>query len=210
MKKLSCFAVAALSIVILSGCGQSGSGSMQEGATETLSFYLQMPDDILSMTHGGELGLKLAPADIAMLPEAELGNSLAMTAFIRDADGVPVGTASELEYFPEGQGPGDTWEVYWTIFIPGRGSIYGFELERIPDEHLPIFATLAGGEDWFGDGVVGQVGAGPTPDGYGIILGGNGEFANISGKFAEFATLTGLTLDGELHGSLELRFIIDR
>ena len=210
MNRCSLKLAAVLLLFALSGCGDSSSESMQEGETETLSFFLQMPDDILSMTHGGAIGMKLTPAGITTLPEAQLHDSLAMTALLRDADGVPVGTAAELEYFPNGMGPGDTWQVYWTIFIPGRGSIYGYELEAIPNEHLPIFETLAGGQDWFGEGIVGKVGAGPTPDGYGVILGGNGEFANISGKFAEFATLTGLTLDGELHGTLELRFIIDR
>lgn len=196
----------------LAGCGQPALESPASEATETevLSVYLRLPDDILSMTHGGAVGMKLEPAGISPLPEAELHESLAMTGILRDENGVPIGTGAELEYFPNGQAPGVTWEVYWTIFIPGRGSIYGYELEAVPEEHYPIFETLGGGEDWFGEGIVGKVGAGPTADGYGVILGGSGEFENVRGKFAEFAELTGLTLDGELHGTMELRFIIEK
>lgn len=65
-------------------------------------------------------------------------------------------------------------------------------------------------QDWFGDPILGKVAAGPTEDGYGVILGGNGEFENVTGKCSEFAELAGLTLEGELHGTLELRFIIER
>lgn len=207
------------SAFILFGCGQATQEepqgpevmeASQATETETISFYLNLPEDILSLTHGGRVGMELTPAGIPALPASELGDSLAMTGLLRDENGTPVGTGAELEYFPEGQAPGTTWEVYWTIFIPGRGSIYGYELEAVPEEHYPVFETLMGGEDWFGEAILGKVGAGPRPDGYGVILGGNGEFENVTGKFAEFANLTGLTLDGELHGTMELRFIIDK
>jgi len=210
MKKPVFALLAAFAISGVSGCGESVLDSPDSGESETLSFYLRLPDDILSLTHGGAVGMKLAPEGIVPLPESELHQSLAMTGLLRDANGVPIGTGAELEYFPDGQAPGVMWEVYWTIFIPGRGSIYGYEQEAVPEEHYPIFETLAGGEDWFGDPILGKVGAGPTPDGYGVILGGNGDFENVRGKFAEFAELTGITLDGELHGTMELRFIIEK
>ena len=209
MRKLTMTSVLLVSFVTLTACGQ-GNSDAQSAETETISFYLRLPDDIVSLTHGGDVGLKRSPQDIAMLPSRELGKSLAMTGILRDETGTPVGTGAELEYFPDGQAPGVTWEVYWTVFVPGRGSIYGYEQEAVPPEHFEIFEHVAGGSDWSGPGIVGRVAAGPRSDGFGVILGGDGEFANAKGAMAEFAELTGLTTDGELSGTMELRFILEK
>lgn len=178
----------------------------QSAGAETLVLRLDMPRDVLSVTHGGAIGLPLAPPDIKPLRGDAIKDAFVLTAIVRDADGQPVGIASEIEHFPQGK-DGD-WHAWWTLMIPGRGSLYGYEIEAVPDAHKAVFATAAGGKDWAGT-ITARVATGPAASGDGIIAGGTGEFAGAVGTMSEWATLTGLTRHGAMSGYLEIRVNYD-
>jgi hypothetical protein len=167
-----------------------------------------MPEDVISVTHGGAVGLKPYPEGVPPLADPALKTALALTVRIRNKDGEVIGFASELEDFPNGKDPAAKWNAWWTIVIPGRGALFAFEEEAIPAAHAPAFQSVAGGENWEGS-IGAQVAVGPGEDGRGVILGGDGAFAGASGSVAEFTTLKGLTTDGVMTGVLELRVSFD-
>lgn len=178
-----------------------------EGRSET--FFVRMPGDVISVTHGGAVGLKPFPEGVPALTDPALKTALALTVRIRNEEGEVIGFASELEDFPGGKDPAAKWNAWWTVVIPGRGSLFAFEEEAIPAAHAPAFESVAGGKDWQGS-IGAQVAVGPGKDGKGVILGGEGEFAGARGSIAEFTTLEGLTTDGVMTGVLELRVTLKR
>lgn len=173
-------------------------------AAEELVLRLDMPGDVISVTHGGAIDLPLYPEGISAL-EPELAPDFVLTAKLRNSDGKIIGLASEIEHFPNGK-DGD-WQAWWTVVIPGRGSLLGYEIERVPAEHHEAFAAAARGRDWTGR-ATGRVAAGPSPSGDGVIVGGTGEFAGAIGTFSEWATLASMGADGRMRGYLELRINI--
>ncbi len=174
-------------------------------AAETMTFTIDMPTDVLAITHGGAVGLAPYPAGIAPLPP-ELETAFVLTAIVRDETGTAIGVATELEEFPGGNH--DQWRAWWTVTIPGRGTIIGYETEAIAASHEEIFAQVAAGNDWTGD-VMARVANGPRADGTGLILAGTGEFEGATGSFAEWTRLTGLSRAGVMRGTMELRVVID-
>lgn len=176
---------------------------------QVMNFFMDGSNgDLLSLTHGGAVGLATTPDGIAMIQEELLQPGLALTSILRNADGDAVALASEIEFFPNGQKPGVEWETYWTLYIPGQGSLFGFETEAIPAEHIPPFVQRAEGTAWSGS-IRAKIGSGPRDDGWGVIIGGTGDFEGATGKFAEFYTLKNLPLEGGIQGVLELEIILD-
>jgi hypothetical protein len=182
-----------------------GTPAVVQASGRNETFYIDMPGDVLSVTHGGAVGLAVFPASIQPLP-AELKSGFALTTLVRNEKGVPIGFASEMEDFPEG--PSKPWLSWWTVVIPGRGTIFGYEIESVPDAHKEIFAKVAAGGDWTGK-VTARIASGPRADGEGIIIGGTGDYAGATGTLSEWTTLTGLTRAGKMSGTMELRVHID-
>lgn len=166
-------------------------------------FHLEMPTDGLATTHNGRHILPTAPAGIAQLTEPAIASGLLLIAKLRNEQGEIVGTASEAEWFPHPEDTSQPWHATWTIMIPGRGHIVGYEQERVSPTAARIFATVAAGEEWRGE-FYEQVAVGPLPSGDGVILGGSGEFAGATGTLSEFARLHRMTPDGVMHGRIEL------
>ena len=143
------------------------------------------------------------PKDIAHID----GPGLALISQVRDIDGAIVGVASELEDFSSGGGPasGQAWDTYWTISIYGRGSLFLYEQERVLPEHIKIFSDIRSSDvDWTGNDVK-ATNVGPSPDGFGIVIGGTGEFEGATGVFEEIITMRRFTTAGLLDASVELR-----
>lgn len=166
-------------------------------------FYFEMPGDGLAMTHNGRHLLPSGPPGIAHLTEPAIASGLLLIAKLRNERGEIVGTASEAEWFPNPEDMSQPWHATWTIMIPGRGHIVGYELERVSPAAAQIFAKVAAGEEWRGE-FYEQVAVGPLPSGDGVILGGSGEFAGATGTLSEFARLQRMTPDGVMHGRIEL------
>ena len=97
----------------------------------------------------------------------------------------------------------EPWHATWTIMLPGRGHVVGYELEKRDADASQIFAQVAAGQEWNGE-FYEQVAVGPLPSGDGIILGGTGEFAGATGTLSEWVRLHRMTPDGMMHGRLEL------
>jgi len=195
-----------LSIIVI--LMASGTGYTAEPGSATESFYIDLPADGIAITHGGDMALAPGPPGIALLQETQIKNGLALLAKLRDVNSVVIGFASELETFPEGAdllSEGVVWDTDWTLMIPGRGSLYLSQQEHSGELGakvvIPVRET---GEAWRGEWTVTTT-VGPRPDGYGVIVGGAGEFAGAAGKFLEIVTLTGFEPGGIMVGRVELR-----
>lgn len=173
----------------------------------TVSFFMQGPADFISLSHSGAAPIKLTPSDIRPLLSSRDGNSLALTAILRDRNGEVVGLASELEDFPisDDFDGASVWDTYWTVVINGRGALLLHEKESLGPEVGRVFAeTLQGTQDWTGN-LVHASNVGPSPDGFGVIVGGTGEFEGATGFFEEIGTLRRFTPKGDLEATIELR-----
>jgi len=176
----------------------------------TESFFVDLPAQGVTLTHGGRIGLQPSPPGIATFHEPNLKNSLALLVKIRNAEGTVVGFASELEVFPEpseavqGLENDAKWQTDWTLVIPGRGGLFLHQQEHT-GAGAPMFQHVAEtGTDWVGDITI-TTSAGPRDDGRGVIVGGWGEFENVRGSFLEIDHFTRYTVAGNLIGSIEVR-----
>ena len=93
----------------------------------------------------------------------------------------------------------------WSIIVPGRGALHLYQTENnwrlFKQVLLPMLIT---GKDYDGE-FTGVNTLGPL-DGYrGLVVGGTGEFAGITGSFIEIGTLRHMTPDGTMSGVMELR-----
>lgn len=189
-------------------------GNAEEGlAEEPLSFYLRTTQDLLSISHGGVIPLGNYPEGIPTLAKTGIPDMLAFTATLRDANGQHIGVASELEDFPNHtpnyKGP-YIWDTLWTLMIHNRGSLYLVQQEKMAEEDIAMFLRVKEtGETWEGETPPHSTTYGPLPEGYGIIVGGSGEFEGATGKFQEIATLYSFTPEGVLDAKLELRLWLD-
>ncbi len=174
-----------------------------------IEFNLEIPGDILAMTHGFTGSIKRVPENITSLENSSISNMIGVVARIRDRDGKPAGLASELEIFPDDSGPrpGMTWKTHWTITTP-EGSLLIYETEAVPLAHIPAFASVIAGNDWSGS-IFADVSSGPHPTGRGVIIDGTGIYAGARGTFNERVELRQLTTDGEMVGTMYLQIYLD-
>ncbi len=175
-----------------------------------IEYSIELPGDVLSLTHGFAGGIGPMPDAITTLENSTISDMLAFTGRIRDRDGNLVGLASELEIFPDANGirPDMTWKTDWTVTTP-QGTLFMHENERIPAAHLPAFETVAGGEAWTGS-LPAQVSVGPHPSGRGVIVGGTGLYAGATGTFVEKVDLRGLTPEGDMAGVMYVQIFLDK
>ncbi|MCC7414397.1 MAG: hypothetical protein IT495_22470 [Gammaproteobacteria bacterium] len=190
--------------VLLSLVVRSGVATARQAGE---SFFMELPDDGIAFTHGGNMALAAGPPGVALLSEPRVQSGLAILAKLRDASGEVVGFASELEVFPPGADMLQevVWDTDWTLVIPGRGSLYLRQQEHSGELGAKvIIPTRESGESWRGEWIVTTT-VGPRADGRGVIVGGAGEFEGATGSFLEIVTLTGFDLPGILLGRVELR-----
>ncbi|HJP40011.1 MAG TPA: hypothetical protein QF499_12930 [Gammaproteobacteria bacterium] len=67
-----------------------------------VSFFMEAPSDLVSISHGGHVGIALFPAEIPSMAGTPIPNTLLLTARVRDTNGKISGITSELETFPDG------------------------------------------------------------------------------------------------------------
>lgn len=190
-----------LTMAVLASLG-AGAAVAGEGERREV-FYFEMPGDGLAMTHNGRQLLPSGPPGIGLLTEPAIASGLLLIAKLRNEQGELVGTASEAEWFPNPEDMTQPWHATWTIMIPGRGHVVGYELERVSPTAAQIFAKVAAGEEWNGE-FYEQVAIGPQAGGNGVILGGSGDFTGATGTLTEWARLSRMTPDGVMHGRIEL------
>jgi len=200
-------AVFSLGLVLLVQIPQPATAA---NSPDFIEFTINVPEDVLSMTHGFNTGLMKIPPTITSLSGSADQSMLAVTARLRNAGGEFVGIASELEVFPDAIGPrpGMSWKTDWTITTK-QGSLFIYQEERVPDAHIPAFSQLASGQNWHGS-IIANISSGPHPSGRGIIIGGTGVYAGRTGTFIERVDLTGLTTKGEMLGVMYLQIYLDK
>lgn len=180
--------------------------------SQAISFFIEMPEDGISLTHGGALAIRAMPPGIATLRDTPIPNALALTTLLRDSERRVVGLATELEEFPLSPAPeGEpVWDTYWTLMIVGRGSLLLHEKESLGPTVGRIFREAASeGRGWAGSHTESST-VGPLPDRNGEIVGGTGDFAGASGTFREIGTLRSLSSEGEIEATIELRLELNQ
>ncbi len=207
---ITSLALAAIALGAPAALSDANSEPGQPSQPVSLSVFLRGPDDLISITHGGQVGIARHPEGILDLADSPVQGTLALTARVRDTEGNIIGIASELEHFTTiPVEPGVPWHTYWTVVLPGRGSIYGHELEQLSEDILEAFSSaLSEGRAWVGE-LTAQETVGPLSGHRGLIVGGTGEFEGVRGSFVEVNTLRRFTSEGVLYGTLNLRFTFE-
>ena len=198
--------------IIVSSFAVFANDNTQKGTGQQLSFFMEVPEDVLSMTHGNSVPLASFPKGIPSLAGTKIDNMLAFTAKVRDQSGQFVGVASELEDFPQDKQSKSpmVWDTLWTVMLKGRGSLFLVQQEIMITEDAQMFAeAISSGTSWVGKKTHATT-YGPLVGARGVVRGGTGEFANTSGSFQEIVTLKKFTPQGELTAGIELRIWFDQ
>lgn len=216
MPKLYSVRTILIGLVVVAVAGCSMGSDANKAKRETISYFIEVPADFISLTHGGKLPLKISPAGILSLENSPISNTLALTTRLRDKEGRLVGITSELEDFavagraPVAKGAEPVWDTYWTLVVAGRGSLYLHEKESLGPTVGRIFAEARKRkQDWVGSHNEPST-VGPLPGRNGEIIGGTGAFYGASGTFREIATLKKFTQDGQIEAQVELRLELDQ
>jgi hypothetical protein len=167
-----------------------------------------MSEDVVFLTHGGGVRIAPVPAGAMTLSGPGGRDSLVVTTRLRNAQGEVIGVATQQEHFPNGKGPQATWSSWWSIMVPGRGTLYAATTETVPPAHLAAFRQAASGQTWSGS-APGQVTNGPRGDRLGEILAGTGVWTGARGTLAEHVTLQRLTADGRFTGAMEVQLRLE-
>jgi len=186
----------------------NNSTCLNNPATVGLTGSVVAPDDGIATTHSGDKPLPLYPAGIGTLSDDAIKAGFILLTRLRDKDGHVIGFTSEQEVVSAEsdltKGVLKTAST-WTLTIPSRGTIFLDEVEN-QTEFIQTAAApaLMQGKEWTGEQTFVTT-AGPHASGQGLVTGGTGEFAGISGTFAEVTHLRRFTPKGELFGTIELQ-----
>ncbi|MDY6999095.1 MAG: hypothetical protein SW019_21075 [Actinomycetota bacterium] len=179
------------------------------------TFYLEQPGDILAITHDGNKPVPPYPDDIPTFDAASLSRGMALVAQVRNSAGDVVGFAVEQEEVtPDSSILQGRMRMYttWTLTLPGRGTIFLYQIEDGRDFAREIVVpALTGVREFHADGepYYFVTTAGPNPDGTGQIVGGTRDFAGISGTFRELSWLERFTTEGQMTGRFALELVYE-
>lgn len=173
----------------------------------TVDLFIKTPEDILSVTHGGELALPYVPSEIQRLESDALSSGLAMTARVRDESGMVVGIASQIEYFNAlVQDDKSLTHTIWTVQFPHSGTMIGYTMEHIPPQFTKILARVVKQQKPWSGQLAFQTSSGPNTNGDGVILAGAGEFSALTGRFVELNEFSEYSKEKGLTGRTVLTF----
>jgi hypothetical protein len=169
-------------------------------------FLIRLPADKVAVASNLESGprLKRFP-DRTRLPD-DVGDELVLIEQfkIRDSSGDVIGVASRHTVEAD-----QRIQTVWNLFIPSRGAMLlrGDAAASMLDRRLED-AGLRAGEPWAGDIRV------PPPDAErasgGELIAGTGEFDGLTGRYGESWQVTGVSVDGELRGTIQLNTVSSR
>jgi hypothetical protein len=147
-------------------------------------------EDILALAHSDTRGgMPLIPPGMRSLAGTGLDLQQGVMMMLHDDAGKVVGFGTELENLPPLGSVGTSLEVFFTIVLPGRGSLFIFETKRYDaPEMVELFDHVRStGSPWSGELPIISTN-GPKPDSRGSILHGTGEFEGATGEM--FQTMT--------------------
>jgi hypothetical protein len=174
------------------------------------SFTVRVPDDVIAISHHGSGLIPPFPAGIPRMAEPSLSKAVAILTKIRDSAGEVVGFGAQLEVILEGNAADGSQlqATDWVLVIPGRGTIYLSEIERLGDFGRQVIRpVIESGKDWEGK-FTRVASVGPRADGRGVITGGTFEFENLQGSFVEIQNYTRVSAGGQLFTTTELRLLL--
>jgi len=174
----------------------------------TESYFIKMPDDIIAVTHAGQLSSGfMKPKGIEKFSEPINEGSVAFILKLRDENRKVIGYSAQLEVMAMvGDGGSPVMDTEWILVVPGRGTLFLHEVEK-PTEIFETFQPyIDSGDAWKGNIEV-LTTAGPNEDGTGKVVGGTGEFSGADGYFLEINRFTEYDPSSEngLIGELEIR-----
>lgn len=173
---------------------------------ETL--YFHAPEDGIAATHDGRKPIRVFPDGIAPLDNKALASAFVLVAKARNRAGEIVGFASEMEdVAPEtdilrGR---MVMRSTWTIELPGRGTLFCDQMEDASEfARKVVMPAFLLGQTWDAPWTFVKT-IGPGPQGRGVIVGGTGEFAGVTGHCVEVTHLRRFTPQGEMTLTMELQ-----
>lgn len=180
------------------------------GRSET--FVIHWPEDRLEL--GGEIdGLAVNDADgVAVLVADGAGPVAAELFRVRDVEDRVIGLASRLTgRLPDARGR-DRSVSNWTLLIPSRGILL-----MTQDNATDVGPVRVGGRwlapvdspGFWATGTRYRISAGPAAGG-GRVLGGSGEFAGLTGEYAEVWELEELAASQRSEGTIRLSTVVVR
>ncbi len=175
--------------------------AMNGGRQET--FIIRLPADRI-VSVGGTAAAPLATDPIARIePAADLASSaFAAEQFkVRNLDGVVVGVGTRHWVAADGSAAST-----WAVSVPSRGTIV-FAGEGDTPARLRDALTRAGyrqGSEWTGEISFDVADESPR------VVTGTEEFGRAAGRFMETWTITGVTSEGELRGTITLDTIVNQ
>lgn len=162
-------------------------------AGEIIEVAWKAPDDIVALTHGGEIPMHAIPPGIQSLAGTGIDQQLVMVVKVRDAQDRVVGMMTEIEIFS----PGDRFEVYSTLVLPGRGALASFQTKSRSTLLEPFADVLAGAESWSGELDIVMT-KGPLEGGHGQVIAATGEFEGMMGRHRQSITFTAISAAGSV------------
>jgi hypothetical protein len=197
-----------------SGATTTEQATVVDGTVQE-TFYFRAPEDGIAATHDGDVHKPVQPfpKGIALLDEEKIASAFLLVAKARDANGTVVGFASEMEEVAAESNLEQGRMIMhstWTIEIPGRGTLFCFEIEDASEFAAKVLIpTLTQGKAWDQPWTFTTT-VGPSPSGKGIIVGGTGEFEGVTGEFTEVTHLERFAPDRQLFLVMELRLSYQR
>jgi cholesterol oxidase len=157
--------------------------------------------DNVVQDHGGLAKIPLHPAGIRPLRDLALIKGFLNLAVLHDGGGRPVGIGSQVETLtfdsrPPPLGHTVNANTDWTLTLPGRGTLFLSQKEGGPDIGERVAEATRNGASWRGEHAFNHT-LGPLPGGKGIIHGGTGSFAGVTGVFQEWNVLYEVPPDGQ-------------
>jgi hypothetical protein len=164
--------------------------------------YWSYPDDVYALTDAEwrpGLTSRLVPEGMRSLvgtgPLVERLHTVMMV--VHDEDGAPIGMETELEVLPRPDEP-QLMEVFLTLSLPGRGSLFVRELKLFGEPHRDKIweEVKATGNPWTGE-LKTTLSVGPGGENNrGVVLAGTGEFEGATGTQYQTSTIREIRPDG--------------
>lgn len=178
----------------------SSSVPAAEAATEAREevFFTKLMADTVAVTAGKFLGEgSRVPSGIQAFGEPAIEGGLADLQKIRNKTGEVVGFGIQMEVWtPDENGrPKPEFPTTWTLVLPGRGTLFLYEIEDPTKLFAKVTEARAAPQPWTGR-IDERTTTGPGPAGVGIIVGGTGEFEGRRGTFIETNQFTAILSGG--------------
>lgn len=188
-----------IALVGLAACASSSmTATIAAAPSRQEVFFTRLTADTVAVTGGRFVNRSLmVPSTIQPFSESGINGGFADLQKMRDRSGEVVGFGAQLEVWtPDESGrPRPEMRTTWTLVLPGRGTLFLYEIENATRLFQLISAARSGPQPWHGH-IDERTTIGPGPGDVGIIVGGTGEFEGRRGTFIETNQFTAFESGG--------------